>query len=203
MNNYFGSAGYKNDLTPRLSWSNVLNVDNFNVKKVFYEKNKKLTQFFEYDLKKNLMPNLVVNKLLEIRRGKQGVNIIIAFRFFRNNLRVIVYLEGFGYILFSTTGGIVAKKVLDTERVYRRDKRGDGTLNFIGIKVKKKIKKCIKRFYIARLKLYIASYFRRYMFFRLLKRFVFKRLRRQVCLRIPRGHNSLESSKRWRKKRRK
>lgn len=169
----------------------------------FYEKNANLLQFFEYDLKKNIMSNLFLNKLLEVRRGKRGSNIIISFRFFRNNLRVIVFLETFGYILYSVTGGIVAKIVLGNPRVYRRDKKGDGTLNFIGFRVKKKIIKCLRKFYIAKIKLYLASYFRRYMFFRLIKRFVFKKIKRQVYVKIPHGHNSMESAKRWRKKRRK
>lgn len=203
MNKYFSVNGYKSHLTSSVNWSGVLNTTEAVMKGIFYEKNKKLLQFFEYDLKKGILSFIVGSKMLEIRRGKRGVNIIITFRFFRNNLRVSVFLENYGFILFSTTGGIVAKKVLRTSKVYRRDKKGDGTLNYIGVRIKRKIRKCLRRFYIARIKLYLASYFRRYMFFRLIKRFIFKRLRRQVYIRIPRGHNSLESSKRWRKKRRK
>lgn len=194
LKQYFMSNGYL---------SNIGKEDIFF--KLSFSKEDKYTHFLDFiniDLKKNKMCFYVLNNILEIYKGIKGANVIIKFQFFKNNFRVIVYIETYGFILYSSTGGIVAKKVLRAKRVYKRDKKGDGTLNYIGRKLKKKIHKVLKHYRISDLKMYLSTYFRRYMFFKLIKPYVFKRLKSNVFLRIPKGHNSLESEKRWRKRRR-
>lgn len=192
MCSYFSKSGYFHNLKNK----------NFSLKGP-YNRRLNFMQFLELDFKKKVMCFYKLNSILEFYKGLRGANAVIKFQFFRNNMRITVYIERLGFIVFSITGGVASRRVLRVSRVYRRDKRGDGTLLYIGNKIKRRLHRCVRRFFIAKFQLSLSTYFRRYMFFKLIRPFVFKRLRGNVILSIPKGHNSLESEKRWRKKRRK
>lgn len=202
---YFQSNGLKLRLSKSLLLNSFLLKKNTRKEYCFMDQCVILLEYLSGVFKKKqriFFIIAVLSKLLESRKGAKGAILRMDFRFFRNNLRGMLYVAKLGFLLCNLTGGHVAKKVLEVAKVYRRDKKGDGSLIFIGKAVKINLRIFLRFFYCKKLELYLSTYFRRYVFFKLIRRYVYKRLHRQFVLRIIRGHNSMESAKRWRRRRR-
>jgi hypothetical protein len=166
----------------------------------YYERYRLLQDYISLDFRKKLIANRA--DYLECLRPKGGTPIVVRIAIKRFNMLIVIYFVG-GYTCWFRTGSQVVKKVREG-RIYKRDRIGAGVLQAFRNRIRRILRRKVKIFKIAGVRIFFRTYIKAWMYRRLFTPRFRRYLDKNFCGedRITRGHNTRESEKRWRRPRR-